>query len=533
MLANLILWILTVLMLAFPLSARAQDGPLGITHQQFIAAWARGDLQADANGDGSVSVVDLTAYILMLEKCPDCPECPDCPDDPNEPEPPTPPEPPSVDLDWWPGPDALDLRVSDAQALADAAGRLNGVGGFLTLETQSVVAPFAELMSTGGALHGMAPTFDEDGVKTSAGRRVVVRVATGVVIDKPMKNVKGQWRDLAFDSVPWTPARHINEIAISIHGDHDRLLLLNCDFDHWKQVMEAQDSGVNPDGTFIEPDYVDFIGGSHTNIYNSGSVPVTASNHPDSGKRSQGVWWQGSNWRFLGVRAVGIGWDMEGDPNRAKCDKFSQWLYGSQNARGVIIEGCYVDGVSNNAIVMKGTDIVVRDCDFDRVVNAVSFGTNQNPKWPCSGTVDGMRIHRLIPLGPKDDPSLSESERVPMDSGVALSFNNFGSVTVRDVRFIGPNTGTRNAFLFINNGHATNVESRSLLVQDCDTGSLALAEIRKFRLPDSGLSVRVRDTVTIDPRVLVRAVKDPSGADTNAARVLRSFVIDGQLATSR
>lgn len=472
----------------------------------YLVNAGRYEAASDYNGDTAVTAADFSAWVAQLDDDDD----------------PAPPPPVDGQHEWWPGPDALSIGARDAAEVAAAFDRLDGVGGFLTLETQAAVDEFARRMSQGGGLRGRPET------------RVVIRTSPGVVFDRPMRNVRGEWSDLAFDAVPFTPAEHQNVTAIRIAGDCDRIAFLGCDFAGWRQVIEGQDAGTDADDNFLEPDGIEFVGGSWTRIYNASHPVVTRANENDEDDRSQGAWWQGTGWVFRDLTMIGVGWDISGDPDRRRTDKFSQVLYGSQNARDTLVENCTFDGTSNNAILMKGTGLTVRHSTFDRVVNAIAFGTNQSPRYSCTAVVEDVEIRRLIPLGWKESPSLPNSERVRADSGVAFSFVNFDGVTIRRVRFAGPNTGTRAAFLFFNNGRSSGVSASDLIVEDCDTGTLPLAEVRSFQIPPSGFTVRVRRTESPEKRVLVRsAVLGDSGNTASASHVLSSFVVDGQLAGAR
>lgn len=466
------------------------------------------DAAYDYNGDTDVTAADFSAWVDQL-------------DDDTDPPPPPPPPPPSGGYDWWPGDDALSLGARDAEEVASAFDRLGGVGGFLTLETRAAVNEFVRRVDQGGGLAGRPD------------RRVVVRTAPGVVIDRQLRNTKGQLRDVAFDRVPFTPVAHQNTFAVRIAGDCDRVAFLACDFAGWRQVIEGQDAGVDADGQFIEPDDVWFVGGSWTRIFNASHPVTTHANQNDKNARSQGAWWQGRRWVFRDLAAVGVGWDIAGDPDRRRTDKYSQILYGSQNARDTLVEGCVFDGTSNNAVVMKGTGLTVRDTVFDRCVNAIGFGTAESPRWPCSAFVEDVKIRRLVPLCALDDPSLPDAERVRADSGVAMSLLNFDGVVLRRVRFVGPNAGTRAALMFINNGQSTNVSASGLVVEGCDAGDLPLCEIRDFRVPSGGLSVRVTGTASADDRVLVRSTLTAGGAAGTASGVLADFLIDGEKARGR
>jgi hypothetical protein len=426
---------------------------------------------------------------------------------PEPPGPPEPPEPPQTgNPAWWPPQSAIDARAADAREVNAAIQAVDGVGGFITLTTEEAVDAFVDKMVYGGAVEG-APD-----------RRVVIRLADGLRISQPMKNVKSEWKHLCFDGVLFQPDTHTNKIAISLHGDHDYNTFLNCTFRDWEQVAEGQDDAVGN-----EPDHIVFQGGLWEDIYNSNSPVVNYDNQNDEDHRSQGVWWQGSGWQFKGVTARGVGWNRAGDPNRMRTDKFSQILYGSQKARNTTVEDCVFEGTSNNAIVMKGWGLTVRGCTFDQVVNAVSFGTNQNQQQPCDALIENCEIKRLIPLNWKDDGSLPRDEQVAADSGVAFSFLNFNGVTIRNVRVTGENTGRRNSFLYFNNGKSSNVEALGALVESCDAGPMRLAEVRNFRLPTGGLELTVRNTQSGGQPVLVR---NTIPAD-DPAEILSKVTIDG------
>lgn len=471
------------------------------------------DLAYDFNGDGIVTPADYSAWLVAFN-------------DRMEQQPPTNPEPPSggpSDLPeqwtsraWWPKADAPAFEVASARELALAAEALQAVGGFLTLETPEAASALVDRLSTGGGLAGTPE------------RRIVILAAPGVVIDRPTKNVRGEWRHLAFVRVPFTPERHVDAIALAPHGGHHDVSLLGCRFENWRQVIEGQ-----ADGAGNQPDRFEFDGDPDAawdweRIYNPGSVVVTAANQNDKGRRSQGAWWRGDGWRFTNLKARGIGWDLLGDPERRETDKFSQWLYGSQRATNTLIENCTVDGVSNNAVVYKGTGLWVRGCTFDRVVNGISIGTNEAPVYACSAVIEDVEFRRLIPLNWKDDPSLPDSEQVKADSGVAISLSNFDGVEIRRVRVTKSSEGRRAVLLMFNNGKSSSVSASGLLVEDSDAGPLDLAEVRNFRVPASGFDVRVRGTNATEKRVLVRNTVPDRAGD-----VIKGFVVDGQIARSR
>lgn len=425
--------------------------------------------------------------------------------EPPEPEPPTDPSKP----DWWPGSNKPDILLGSAAA-EWARDQLDGKGGFLTLTTPGAVSAFARLMTAGGGMRGKPES------------RIVIRCSPGLNFDESMKNVKGEWSDLCFDGITFVPDGHQDDICLAPHGGHKRVQFLNCHFRHWKQVIEGQ-----KDGAGNQPDAFEFIGGSWAAIYNSKSPITTSDNQNEKGHRSQGAWWRGDGWRFVDVEMLGIGWDMTGDPQRKKCDKYSQALYGSQNATNTDIIGCVIDGVANNAIVYKGTGHSIAGNFFNRCVNFISLGTNENPQHSCKGVIVDNDFGDLIPLGPKDNPDLPKSEQVEMDSGIAISFNNTDGVIVSKNAVTGQSTGRRKVFAYFNNGKSSSVSAKGTLIYGNDTGGLSLAEVRNFRVPASGFDVTADNNVTPEDRILVRNT-DP----TNAGTVLANFKVNGKTAVA-
>ena len=300
-------------------------------------------------------------------------------------------------------------------------------------------------------------------------------------------------------------------------------MFLQCNFVNWKQVCEAKTDIPNEPTQY--PTDIEWVSGNWTKIYNSDSPVQSVDNQNDTSNRSQGVWFQGKDWRFIGITALGIGWDILGDPGRTKTDKFSQIIYIAQSGQGITIENCSFDGTANNAIVCKGTNLTVRGCTFDRIVNAISLGTNQSPVFSCSALIENCVIDRLIALNHLDDPSLPSDEQIRADSGVAISINNVDGVTIDNVNVTGVNTGRRSSFLFVNNAKSSNVLSSGITVNNCDTGTLRLAEVRNYRMPAPGLEVACTSITSPDELVLV-----PNTIPTDASLIVAEFTIDGAVA---
>jgi hypothetical protein len=195
----------------------------------------------------------------------------------------------------------------------------------------------------------------------------------------------------------------------------------------------------------------------------------------------------------------------------------------------VTLEDCTFDGVANNMLVAKGTNVTISGCSFDRCVNGLSLGTNEAPVYSTSATIDNLEIKRLIPLNILDDGDLADDEQIKANSGAAFSIVNVDGVSITNSSVTGVNTGRRNSFLFCTNGKDYNMLADDITVDQCDTGALDIGEVRDYRVPTDGLNIAMTNmTIGGLDTVLVR-----NTIPTSAATVVADWTLDGVVVGTR
>lgn len=418
--------------------------------------------------------------------------------------------------DWYPTTEPVRVSTPDELAVAlrsmsvsEGGGIISGAGGgIIEVMTQSAADELTAQLS-----------YD---VRGKPSNRIVIRPgADGVRIRSTLVNVNGHLEHIALAGWLHEPDEH-GGLALKFHGTHNHLTFMNTQFRRWTQVFEFKHAGDKD----ANPHDIEFSNFLFSKIFNKNAPVQTVDNQNDKSNRAQGGSLHGERYLFRNGVCSGIGWDMEGDPDRRKVSKFDQCFYLLQRAEDVEFENCKWYGVANAAIQCKGNGLLVRNCTFDKSTVAVTLGTNEDEQYPATAIIEDCQILDMIPLNHLDDPSLPSEQRIRANSGVGFSFCNADGVTIRNVSMFTA-SGTRKVFAWFatdNNPSNARLSMRNILIEDCDIMGNDLAQVRDHQQPDTGFHARFEGIKGTGSRAVIVRNTTPS----NKREIVANVTLDGQ-----
>jgi len=310
--------------------------------------------------------------------------------------------------------------------------------------------------------------------------------------------------------------------AMTLLGLHHDILFINTVCTRFKYGIGGG-SDIKNDRQSSRPYNIHFHNYDLSYCVNPGR-PKTSPNKTDSGfwkdkaHRAAGMYFGAvKDISFSGLISLSnIGWDMTNDPNREYTDMFSNGFYWGQGADGIMFQSnCIltIDGVANVGMVTKGRGLCI-DCEIPplitRVANGMSFGTNENPEWPCSGYIRHVVIDRLQPITHLEYKGDDNKWIVSTNAGVAMSLVNVSSLTINTIEVgvtedVGRATCRKSTVVMVSGGREAVRSMSQVMLNHINGGDLdKLIEVRNHATPDNQ-SISISSVRGTDRKCQVRS----------------------------